>query len=80
VTETVFSRSGIGKVLQEAVSRQDVALVQGFVLLSAVIFVSISLVVDLLYPLLDARVTSVPRRTLAATTETSGRPAVAGVG
>lgn len=66
VTETVFSRSGVGKVLEEAVSRQDVALVQGFVLLSAVIFVTINLVVDLIYPLLDPRVTTVPRRKLAA--------------
>ncbi|MFD6105607.1 hypothetical protein ACFWFQ_23385, partial [Nocardia salmonicida] len=42
--------------------------VQGFVLLSAVIFVTINLVVDLIYPLLDPRVTTTPRRKLAAST------------
>jgi peptide/nickel transport system permease protein len=66
VTETVFSRTGIGKVLEEAVSRQDVALVQGFVLLSALVFVVINLTVDLVYPLLDPRIAGIRRRRTGA--------------
>lgn len=56
VTETVFSRPGVGRVLQDAVANQDIALVQGFVILIALLYVSVNLIVDLLYPLLDPRV------------------------
>ncbi|WP_072803592.1 ABC transporter permease [Rhodococcoides yunnanense] len=56
VTETVFSRAGVGSVLEEAVSSQDLALVQGFVLLIAAVFVVVNLAVDLVYPLLDPRI------------------------
>jgi len=55
VTETVFSRPGVGRVLQDAVANQDIALVQGFVILIAALYVTVNLIVDLLYPLLDPR-------------------------
>jgi len=57
VVEIVFSRAGIGRVLQQAVSNRDIPVIQGLVVLSAVAFVVVNLVVDLLYPLLDPRVT-----------------------
>lgn len=56
ITETVFARSGLGQVVLQAVTAQDVALVQGMVLLTATAFVLVNLVVDLLYPLLDPRI------------------------
>lgn len=56
VTETVFSRPGVGRVLQDAVANQDIALVQGVVILIALLYVTVSLAVDMLYPLLDPRV------------------------
>ncbi len=56
VTETVFSRPGVGRVLQEAVSSQDIAVVQGFVILIAAIYAFTNLIVDLIYPMLDPRV------------------------
>jgi peptide/nickel transport system permease protein len=56
VTETVFSREGIGRLAQVAVSTQDIPMVQGVVLLAALIFISVNLLVDLLYPLLDPRI------------------------
>ncbi|MGV0066916.1 ABC transporter permease [Mycobacterium colombiense] len=62
VTETVFSRSGLGAVLLQAVSNQDISLIQGLVLLTAVVIVAANLVVDLIYPLLDPRVTKLQRR------------------
>ncbi|MGW1995610.1 ABC transporter permease [Embleya sp. NPDC001921] len=56
VVETVFSRAGIGRLTAAAVDTQDLAMVQGVVLLAAVVFVTVALVVDLLYPVLDPRV------------------------
>ncbi|MEE6274278.1 ABC transporter permease [Georgenia wangjunii] len=64
VVETVFSRSGIGRLLQTAVTEQDIPLVQGLVVLSAVVFVVVNLLVDLAYPLIDPRI--VTRRRAAA--------------
>lgn len=62
VTETVFSRSGLGTVLLEAVSNQDISLIQGLVLLTTVVIVGANLVVDLIYPVLDPRVTKLQRQ------------------
>lgn len=56
VTETVFSRPGLGRVTATAVQGQDIPVVQGIVLVAAAIFVVANLVVDLVYPLLDPRV------------------------
>lgn len=56
VTETVFARAGIGRVLETAVSQQDVSLVQGFILIIAAVYVVVNLVIDLLYPALDRRI------------------------
>lgn len=56
VTETVFSRPGIGRVTAGAVQQQDVPVVQGVVLFAAAVFVAANLIVDLLYPLLDPRI------------------------
>lgn len=56
VTETVFARAGIGRVLQTAVSQQDVSLVQGFILIIAAVYVVVNLLIDLLYPVLDRRI------------------------
>lgn len=56
VTETVFSRLGVGRLTEQAVRVQDIPMVQGLVVLAAAIFVVSSLVVDLLYPVIDPRV------------------------
>ncbi len=56
ISETVFSRQGIGRLTQQAVSAQDIPLVQGIVLVSATAFVVVNLVVDVIYPLLDPRI------------------------
>lgn len=56
ITETVFSRPGLGSVLLRAVIAQDVALVQGLVFLTTLVVVVVTLVVDLLLPLTDPRV------------------------
>lgn len=56
ITETVFARAGLGAVVLQAVTAQDVPLVQGLVLLTAVVFVTVNLAVDLIHPLLDPRI------------------------
>lgn len=55
VTETVFSRDGVGRLAQAAVASQDIAVVQGVVLLAAALYVLSNLLVDLIYPRLDPR-------------------------
>ena len=56
VAETIFSRQGVGMLVQQAVKQQDIPVVQGVVLLAAAAFVIVNLVVDLIYPLLDPRI------------------------
>ncbi|WP_405487903.1 ABC transporter permease [Nocardia sp. NBC_00511] len=56
VTETVFSRPGVGRLMQQAVLFQDIPVVQGVVVLAALLFVTVNLVIDLTYPILDPRV------------------------
>lgn len=56
IVETVFSRAGLGRVTAFAVDRQDIPVVQGVVVLSALVFVAVSLLLDVLYPLLDPRI------------------------
>jgi peptide/nickel transport system permease protein len=56
ITETVFAWPGIGRLAIQSVSARDYPLVQGVVLVAAVIFVTLNLVVDLLYAVLDPRV------------------------
>ena len=56
VTETIFAWPGVGRLIIFAISYRDYPVVQAAVFLLAMIFVSINLVVDLLYGLLDPRV------------------------
>lgn len=55
VVETIFARPGLGRLTQTAVSTIDVPLIQGIVVFVALSYALINLVVDLVYPLLDAR-------------------------
>lgn len=55
VVETVFTRNGLGRLAQNSVSTQDIPVVQGIVVFSAIVFVLVNLVTDLLYPVLDPR-------------------------
>ncbi|WP_030598379.1 ABC transporter permease [Streptomyces fulvoviolaceus] len=55
LTETVFARPGLGRVLVTAVTSKDVPVVTALVLLSAAAFVVVNLLVDLAYPVIDPR-------------------------
>jgi len=56
LTETVFGLSGVGKTLYDAIQSRDYQVIQGFVLVIAVIFLLINLIVDVSYAWLDPRV------------------------
>ncbi len=56
LTETVFNFPGVGSFLYEAISFRDYAVIQGFILVIAVLVVLVNLVVDIAYGLIDPRV------------------------
>jgi len=56
VTETIFAWPGVGRLAITAILQRDYPVVQGCVLLVAVVFVLINLLVDVLYGWLDPRI------------------------
>ena len=54
--ETVFSISGIGKLLVDSIGQRDLPVVQGGVMYIATVCVVIYLIVDLLYAVIDPRI------------------------
>jgi peptide/nickel transport system permease protein/oligopeptide transport system permease protein len=56
VVENVFAWNGVGRLAIEAVFARDYPLIQGFILFFATIVVVVSVVIDLLYALLDPRI------------------------
>jgi dipeptide transport system permease protein len=56
LTETIFSWPGIGKWLIDAIGRRDYPVVQAGILISALIFIAVNLVVDLLYGVINPRI------------------------
>ncbi|MEW2162111.1 ABC transporter permease [Streptomyces sp. NPDC007084] len=65
VVENVFSRNGLGRITTDAVTVQDIPVVQGVVVFGALVFVVVNLLVDLAYPLLDRRIVASGRRSFA---------------
>ena len=58
LTETIFSWPGIGKWIIDAIARRDYPVVQAGILVSALIFIVVNLVVDLLYGVVNPRLRS----------------------
>ena len=56
IIETVFAREGIGRLAVESVLFFDMPVVQGTVLLAALVFIFINLAVDITYALFDPRI------------------------
>lgn len=56
VTEQVFSRPGLGRVAITAIGNRDFPLIQGTVLVTAIVYVLVNLVVDLSYAVIDPRI------------------------
>ncbi len=56
VTETIFSWPGLGRLAVTAILTRDFPLVQGAILVTALTFVSVNLLVDMAYAVLDPRI------------------------
>ena len=56
IVEAVFSRQGIGLLFINSILERDFPVVQGAVLLAAVMYVVLNLVIDLLYVIVDPRI------------------------
>jgi ABC-type dipeptide/oligopeptide/nickel transport system permease component len=57
LTETVFTRPGLGKMLVDAIGARDYPLAQGAITVFTMIIIFVNLVVDMLYAVVDPRVT-----------------------
>ena len=55
MTETVFQWPGMGLLFVQAVQNVDIPIMSAYLLLVALIFVTINLVVDILYTVVDPR-------------------------
>jgi len=55
VTETIFSWPGVGKLIIDSINNLDRPVMMAYLILTAGLFVTINLVVDLVYALLDPR-------------------------
>lgn len=56
ITEQVFAINGVGRLMIDAIAARDFPVVQGTVLLVATLFVVVNLIVDIVYALIDPRI------------------------
>jgi len=59
IVETIFGLPGVGRYVFEAIGTRDYPVVQGVTLVVALAFVLVSLIVDLLYTVVDPRLRTV---------------------
>lgn len=56
IVETVFSRQGIGRLVSDAIMAKNLPVIQGVVFFTAIIYVTINLIIDLSYSIIDPRI------------------------
>ena len=56
IIETVFSRQGIGRLIADAIMASDLPVVQGVIFFTAILYITINLIVDISYTIIDPRV------------------------
>ena len=56
LVEKVFDWPGVGALVVDSILRQDYSVVQAFIMISAVIYVAVNFIVDILYGVVDPRV------------------------
>jgi len=56
ITEEIFAWPGIGRLAIQAIANRDFTVVQAFVVFMAALIVTINLLVDVCYALLDPRI------------------------
>ncbi|RDU24935.1 nickel ABC transporter permease [Anaerosacchariphilus polymeriproducens] len=55
VIESIFMWPGVGKLMMDSINARDYPVIQGFVIISAMIYVVVNLLIDLCYQLIDPR-------------------------
>ena len=58
LTETIFSINGLGTLMVNAIRQRDMMILQGTILLVAIVFTLVNLSVDILYGFIDPRISS----------------------
>lgn len=56
ITETIFAWPGMGKMALDAISSNDRPIISAYLLMVSAMFIFINFVVDVLYTLIDPRV------------------------
>ena len=56
VTEIVFARPGLGKLLVDSIFSRDYPMVEIVIIIIATLFILVNLIVDLSYALIDPRI------------------------
>jgi len=56
LTETVFALPGLGKLMIDGIFRRDYMLVQGEVLFTAILYIFVNLVVDIVYAFINPKI------------------------
>jgi peptide/nickel transport system permease protein len=59
LTETVFAWPGMGRLIVDAILARDYPLVQGAILIFALLFIVVNIAIDVLYAYIDPRVREV---------------------
>ena len=56
LTESIFAWPGMGTMIVSAIDNRDYALIQGVVLFTAIVFVVVNLIVDIVYTIINPKV------------------------
>ena len=56
LTETIYSWPGMGRLIVEAIDKRDFIVIQGVVIFTAIIYVLVNLVVDILYKFVNPKI------------------------
>ena len=58
VTESVFNIPGLGRLVVEAIQAKDFTIIQGLIVLFTVVDITVNLIIDILYTIVDPRIES----------------------
>jgi len=56
ISETIFGWPGIGKLMIDSILQRDFAVVQASILITAIVILSINIIIDIAYAILDPRI------------------------